>query len=83
MTQYNPMCASAPIDSDLLDASNWTFSNSIPWVVQDHAHGGPKATCSARLEGKMIIKCALTALSTTAKAPKSTLRRWKSRDVGS
>lgn len=56
MTQYNPMCASAPIDSDLLDASNWTFSNSIPWVVQDHAHGWAEGNVLCTPEGKMIIQ---------------------------
>ena len=56
MTQYNPMCASAPVDCDLLDASNWTFSNYVPWVVQEDSHGWAEGNVLPTPEGKMIIQ---------------------------
>lgn len=56
MTQYRPFCASAPVDCDLLDASNWTFSNVIPWVTQDDCHGWAEGNVLFTPENKMIIQ---------------------------
>ena len=56
LTQYRPLCASAPVDSDLLDASNWTFSNPIQWVTHGNWGGWAEGNVLFTPENKMIIQ---------------------------
>ncbi|MDO5580293.1 MAG: FG-GAP-like repeat-containing protein [Planctomycetia bacterium] len=47
---------SAPIDSDLLDKSNWTISNSVKWPAQDDRHHGwLEGNTLADPEGNLLI----------------------------
>ena len=56
MTQFCPMCMSAPLDGDLLDAATWTFSNAIPWVVRQNEHGWVEGNVLFTPDEKMIIQ---------------------------
>ncbi len=38
-TKYRPFIMSAPDSVDLLNASNWTFSNSLPYLVKEYLGG--------------------------------------------
>ncbi len=56
MTQYRPICASAPVDCDLLDASNWTFSNALTWAVRDDCHGWAEGNVLFTPDDEMLIQ---------------------------
>lgn len=56
MTRHRPFCASAPVDCDLLDASNWTFTEPIKWTTQKDSSGWAEGNVLFTPEGKMIIQ---------------------------
>ena len=56
LTQFSPMCASAPVESNLLDASNWTFSNAVPWETQPGLGGWAEGNVLKKPDGAMIVQ---------------------------
>lgn len=67
-TGYQPMVASAPQDADLLDRSNWTFSNSVPWKSRPGLGGWLEGNVLFTPEGKMIIQMRVDDIKNCGKA---------------
>ena len=56
LTQYSPIVASAPIDSNLLDANSWTFSPPLAWKTLPNLGGWAEGNVLFTPEGKMIVQ---------------------------
>lgn len=67
-TGYRPMVASAPQDADLLDKSNWTFSNSVPWTSRPGLGGWLEGNVLYTPEGKLIIQMRVDDIKHCGKA---------------
>lgn len=67
-TGFQPMVASAPQDADLLDRSNWTFSNSVPWTSRSGLGGWLEGNVLFTPEGKMIIQMRVDDIKNCGKA---------------
>lgn len=53
--QFGMMAISAPMDSDLLDAANWTRSNAVPWPSHRHFTGWLEGNVVAAPDGSLHI----------------------------
>ena len=67
-TGYQPMVASAPQDADLLDRSNWTFSNAVPWTSRPGLGGWLEGNVLFTPEGKLIIQMRVDDIKEDCKA---------------
>lgn len=54
-SQFSMMVISAPLDSDLLDATNWTRSNAVPWPSHPHFTGWLEGNVVAAPNGSLHI----------------------------
>lgn len=67
-TGFQPMVASAPQDADLLDKSNWTFSNSVRWTSSPGLGGWLEGNVLFTPQGKMIIQMRVDDIRNCGKA---------------
>ncbi len=54
-SQFSMMAISAPLDSDLLDAANWTRSNAVVWPSHPHFTGWLEGNVVAAPNGSLHI----------------------------
>lgn len=52
---FNALVISAPVDSNLLDASNWTRSNDVPWDSSWAYRGWLEGNCVACPDGSVSV----------------------------
>lgn len=56
-TDFCPLAASVPVDADLLNRDNWTFSNPVKWVTTPGLGGWLEGNLLVDPDGKMLILC--------------------------
>ncbi len=56
LTQYSPIVASAPIDSDLLNAESWTFTPPLRWKTHAYFGGWAEGNVLFTPDDEMIVQ---------------------------
>jgi len=72
-TGFQPLMMSAPIDSDLLDRDNWTFSNPVAWTPHPGLGGWLEGNALFDPDGKMLIMMRVDDIKECGKAARLNL----------
>ena len=72
-TGYQPLMMSAPVDSDLLNRNNWTFSNPVAWTHQPGLGGWLEGNALFDPDGRMLILMRVDDIKNDGKAARLNL----------